>query len=74
MALLYKIVPTFQNTWIEYFSDLAQYCIAIEDKDLHGRENWVGIIYFWYSKVANRSPSVGHLYHYLAILARPNIL
>jgi len=48
--------------------------MAIKDKDLHIRENWVGVIRFWYSKAANKSPSIGRLYYYLAILARPNTL
>ena len=35
MALLYKTVPVFKNTWVKCFSDFSQYYIAIKDKDLH---------------------------------------
>ena len=34
MALLYKTVPAFKDTWIEYLSDLVRYRIAIKDNDL----------------------------------------
>ena len=31
MTLLYKIVPAFEDTWIECLGDLARYRMAIED-------------------------------------------
>ncbi|OCK77900.1 hypothetical protein K432DRAFT_406929 [Lepidopterella palustris CBS 459.81] len=74
MALLYETVPTFEDTWIECLGDLGRYRMAIEDEDLRDRETWAGVARFWYSKAADRSPSVGRLYHHLAILARPNAL
>ncbi|KAF2185767.1 hypothetical protein K469DRAFT_777626 [Zopfia rhizophila CBS 207.26] len=48
--------------------------MAIENKDLHDREIWAGVARFWYSKAVNKSPSVGRLYHHLAIPAQPNAL
>jgi Est1 DNA/RNA binding domain len=42
--------------------------------DPRDRETWAGVARFWYSKAADKSPSVGRLYHHLAILARPNAL
>jgi hypothetical protein len=74
MALLYETVPTFEDTWIECLGDLGRYRMAIEDEDLRDRETWAGVARFWYSKAADKSPSVGRLYHHLAILARPNAL
>ena len=47
--------------------------MAIEYKDEGDRENWAGVACFWYSKAVNKSPSVGHLYYHLAILAGPNV-
>ena len=74
MALLYETVPTFEDTWIECLGDLGRYRMAIEDDDIRDREVWTGVSRFWYSKAADKSPSVGRLYHHLAILARPNAL
>lgn len=74
MALLYETVPTFEDTWIECLGDLARYRMAIEDDDLRDREVWTGVARFWYRKAADKNPTVGRLYHHLAILARPNAL
>ena len=74
MALLYETVPTFEDTWIECLGDLGRYRMAIEDEDVRDRETWAGVARFWYSKAADKSPTVGRLYHHLAILARPNAL
>ena len=74
MALLYETVPTFEDTWIECLGDLGRYRMAIENDDILEREVWTGVSRFWYSKAADKSPTVGRLYHHLAILARPNAL
>ncbi|KAI9793696.1 MAG: hypothetical protein M1816_007591 [Peltula sp. TS41687] len=74
MALLYETVPTFEDTWVECLGDLARYRMAIEDDDLRDREVWTGVARFWYRKAADKNPTVGRLYHHLAILARPNAL
>ena len=74
VALLYETVPTFKDTWIECLGDLARYRMAIEDEDLRDRETWTGVARFWYSKAADKDPSVGRLDHHLAILARPDTL
>ncbi|KAL2355908.1 hypothetical protein BJ546DRAFT_948569 [Cryomyces antarcticus] len=74
MALLYETVPAFEETWIECLGDLGRYRMAIEDGDLRDREVWGGVARFWYTKAADKSPTVGRLYHHLAILARPNAL
>ncbi|KAF2191268.1 hypothetical protein K469DRAFT_746653 [Zopfia rhizophila CBS 207.26] len=73
MALLYETVPALQDIWIECLGDLSRYRMAIEEEDLHDREIWADVARSWYSKAANMNPSVGRLYHHLAILARPNI-
>jgi len=74
MALLYETVPAFEDTWIECLGDLGRYRMAIEDEDIRDRETWAGVARSWYSKAADKNPSVGRLYHHLAILARPNAL
>ncbi|KAF2477117.1 uncharacterized protein BDR25DRAFT_251692 [Lindgomyces ingoldianus] len=73
MALLYETVPAFEDTWIECLGDLGRYRMAVEDEDLRDRETWAGAR-SWYSKAADKNPTVGRLYHHLAILARPNAL
>jgi hypothetical protein len=74
MALLYETVPAFEDTWIECLGDLGRYRMAIEDDDIRDRETWAAVARSWYSKAADRNPTIGRLYHHLAILARPNAL
>ncbi|KAJ8111228.1 hypothetical protein OPT61_g6133 [Boeremia exigua] len=74
MALLYETVPAFEDTWIECLGDLGRYRMAIEDEDVRDRETWAGVARSWYNKAADKNPTVGRLYHHLAILARPNAL
>ncbi|UPX21243.1 uncharacterized protein EKO05_0011436 [Ascochyta rabiei] len=74
MALLYETVPAFEDTWIECLGDLGRYRMAIEDEDIKDRETWASVARSWYSKAADKNPTVGRLYHHLAILARPNAL
>ncbi|KAH3956211.1 hypothetical protein HBH51_248110 [Parastagonospora nodorum] len=74
MALLYETVPAFEDTWIECLGDLGRYRMAIEDEDIRDRETWAGVARSWYTKAADKNPTVGRLYHHLAILARPNAL
>ena len=71
MALLYETVPTFEDTWIECLGDLGRYRMAIEDDEPRDREVWSNVARFWYHKAADKNPSVGRLYHHLAILSRP---
>lgn len=74
MALLYETVPAFEDTWIECLGDLGRYRMAIEDEDIRDRETWASVARSWYSKAADKNPTVGRLSHHLAILARPNAL
>jgi hypothetical protein len=74
IALLYETVPAFEDTWIECLGDLGRYRMAIEDEDVRDRETWAGVARSWYTKAADKNPTVGRLYHHLAILARPNAL
>lgn len=74
MALLYETVPAFEDTWIECLGDLGRYRMVIEDDDIRDREVWTGVARHWYSKVSDKTPTTGRLYHHLAILARPNAL
>jgi hypothetical protein len=74
MALLYETVPAFEDTWIECLGDLGRYRMAIEDEDVRDRETWAGVARSWYTKFTDKNPTVGRLYHHLAILARPDAL
>ena len=72
MALLFIIVPTFTDTWIECLGDLARYRMAIEeDKEIHSI--WGGVAARWYSLASNRHPQIGRLYHRLGVLERPSL-
>jgi hypothetical protein len=34
IALLYKTVPAFEDTWVKYLGDLGRYRIAIKDNNI----------------------------------------
>ena len=70
MSLIYETVPAFEDTWIMYLGHLGRYRMAIEDEDVRVRETWAGVAHSWYTKAADKNPTVGRLYHYLAMLAR----
>ena len=74
MALLFETVPSFEDTWIECLGDLGRYRMAIEDDEPRDREVWSNVAKYWYSKASDRSPTVGRLFHHLAILAKPYTL
>ena len=74
MALLYETVPAFEDTWIECLGDLGRYRMAVEDCEPKDREVWSGVARYWYGKASDKNPTVGRLYHHLAILARPYTL
>ena len=74
MALLYETVPTFEDTWVECLGDLGRYRMAIEDDEPRDREVWSSVAKYWYGKASDKGPTVGRLYHHLAILARPYTL
>jgi hypothetical protein len=48
--------------------------MAIAEDNVRDREVWTSVSRIWYSKASDKAPSVGRLYHHLAILARPNPL
>jgi hypothetical protein len=74
MSLLLETVPSFEETWIECLGDLSRYRMAVEDEDVKDREIWAQVARYWYCKAADKMPTVGRLYHHLAILARGNPL
>ncbi|KAJ8062034.1 hypothetical protein OCU04_009814 [Sclerotinia nivalis] len=74
MTLLYETVPTFEDIWIECLGDLGRYRMILEDKDARDRELWVGVARHWYLKASDKAPTIGRLYHHLAILAHSNPL
>ena len=67
-------MSSFEETWIECLGDLARYRMAIKEADLRDREVWSGVARMWYNKTADKSSNVGRIQHYLAVLARPNIV
>ena len=73
---MYEIVSTFEDTWVECLGDLGHYRMAIGDSDAYDLGVWASVSGSWYSKVADKTPHVGHLHHHLAILAElePDIL
>ncbi len=71
IPLLYETVPVFEDTWIGHLGDLGRYRMAIEDDEPGDREVWSNVAKHWYNKASEKSPDVGRLHHYLAILARP---
>ena len=74
MALLYKTVSAFKKTWIECLGDLARYHMAVEETDLKDCKIWTGVARHWYSLASEKTPTIGRLYHHLAILARLNVI
>lgn len=74
IALLYKTIPTVQDTWIKVIGDSGRHRIAIEDNDTQDGEIWTRASRYWYTIASNTTPTIGRLYHHLAILARPNSL
>ncbi|PZD23657.1 EST1-DNA-bind domain containing protein [Pyrenophora tritici-repentis] len=73
VALLYETVPAFEDMWMECLGNIGYYRITIE-KDVSDRDMWIGVARSWYVKAADKNPTVGRLYHHLAILARPRVL
>ncbi|KAI0136837.1 hypothetical protein BJ170DRAFT_32564 [Xylariales sp. AK1849] len=74
MALMYETVPSFEDTWSECLGDLGRYRLAIDNNDIRDRRLWATVSVYWYSKVSNKLPTTGRLYHHLAILSHPNAL
>ncbi len=52
MILLYEIVSTFEDIWIECLKDLERYRMTIEDNH-ENRNIWSDVVNFWNSKVFN---------------------
>jgi hypothetical protein len=73
VELLYETVPAFECAWIECLGDLGRYRMAI-DKDIQEYETWANVSRSWYSKAADKTPTVGRLSHHLATLARSSSL
>ena len=48
--------------------------MAIEDDDIRAREVWTRVSRYWYARASHQEPTVGRLYHHLAILARPSAI
>ncbi|KAI9896016.1 hypothetical protein N3K66_009085 [Trichothecium roseum] len=74
LALLCEKIPAHEETWMECLGDLSRYRMAIEETDISVRETWTNISRGWYQLASDRMPSVGRLYHHVAILARPYAL
>ncbi|KAI9888425.1 MAG: hypothetical protein M1814_000487 [Vezdaea aestivalis] len=69
---LFERIKAFEITWIECLGDLARYYMAIED-DARDRQVWNTIANDWYTKVTDRLPLAGRLYHHCAILSKPDL-
>ena len=67
MKRLYETVSMFENTWIEFLTDLARYRWCVDNHDIVFRI----AARFWYNKAAYNCPNVDRLHHHLAVLAHP---
>ena len=74
ITLLYETIPAHKEIWIEYLGDLSRYRMAIEKADDSVRKIWAGVSRGWYQLASDKMPSVGRLYHHIAILAQPDAL
>jgi hypothetical protein len=71
---LNRKTPAFEDTWMECLGDLGRYWLQIGEGNLKEREKWAKVARTWYTKVVDKNPTVGRLYHHLAILACPDDL
>ncbi|KAF5973452.1 Telomerase-binding EST1A [Fusarium coicis] len=71
MSLLEETVPRFRHTWIECKADLARYGMATQSADKKALQRWHDISKEEYTRASGENPTAGHIYHHLAILARP---
>jgi hypothetical protein len=69
MALLFKTVPAFTDTWIECPGDLARCRMAVE-KEKEAHVIWGGVAARWYNFASDRHPEFERLVHHLGILER----
>ncbi|KTW28179.1 hypothetical protein T552_02038 [Pneumocystis carinii B80] len=74
ITVLLETASTFKNEWMECLGDLARYRMAIEEIDMKTKNHWSNISKYWYIKVLMNLPTLGRLYHHLAILSKDNIL
>ncbi|QSL67078.1 hypothetical protein MERGE_001465 [Pneumocystis wakefieldiae] len=74
ITVLLETVSAFENEWIECLGDLARYRMAIEEIDMKSRNHWSNVSKYWYIKGLMNLPTLGRLYHHLAILSKDNIL
>ncbi|KAK2469476.1 hypothetical protein H9L39_18935 [Fusarium oxysporum f. sp. albedinis] len=71
ISLMSETVPSFRLTWVECKGDLARYGMAVEERDMNVRECWRNTAREEYTQARNDDPTVGRLYHHLAILVQP---
>ncbi|RPA72632.1 hypothetical protein BJ508DRAFT_183341, partial [Ascobolus immersus RN42] len=74
VCLLYETIPSHKATWIECLGDLARYRMAVEERDAEIRDIWTDRAREWYYAATDIFPTVGRLYHHLAIVARQNAI
>ncbi|KLP18061.1 Uncharacterized protein LW94_12048 [Fusarium fujikuroi] len=71
ISLMDETIPSFRLTWVECKGDLARYGMAVENSDIDARERWRNTAREEYTQVRNDDPTVGRLYHHLAMLVQP---
>ncbi|KKA28734.1 hypothetical protein TD95_005423 [Thielaviopsis punctulata] len=74
VGMLYETVPSRSRIWTECLGDLSRYRMAIENQDEDLRQIWCNFSKSWYRATIDMAPTVGRLYHHMAILSRPNLL
>ncbi|KAK7575152.1 hypothetical protein V3481_017117 [Fusarium oxysporum f. sp. vasinfectum] len=71
ISLKGETIPSFRLTWVECKGGLARYGMAVQDRDINARERWRNTAREEYTQARNGDPTVGRLYHHLAILVQP---
>uniref|UniRef100_A0A0B7KKM5 DNA/RNA-binding domain-containing protein n=1 Tax=Bionectria ochroleuca TaxID=29856 RepID=A0A0B7KKM5_BIOOC len=73
LELLYESVPILEVIWLNFLGDVSRYGMFVDENSDDGNI-WIGVSRQWYSLASEKSPSAGHLYHHLAILARADVI
>ncbi|CAI6090728.1 unnamed protein product [Clonostachys chloroleuca] len=73
LELLYESVPMLEDIWLNFLGDISRYGMFVDENSDDGNI-WIGVSRQWYSLASEKSPSAGHLYHHLAILARSDAI
>ncbi|KAJ9132134.1 hypothetical protein NKR19_g9402 [Coniochaeta hoffmannii] len=63
---------SLQSTWAECRADLGRWKYAADSTDYEDRQHWKSVCEEEYIRALHDNPTVGRLYHHLAVLKRPD--